>query len=58
MKGWKTIAVAVIICVIGAAQAATDNAIIPGEATGYVLMVVSVLQIVLRSITNTPIGKK
>lgn len=55
----KTIIAAIIIIIVGGAQAFVDSDLIPaGEWTGYVLMAIGVLQAILRSVTTKPLSEK
>lgn len=56
MKGWKTITLAVLVALTGFVQQLTG--IIPENAAGVILMVIGVVVGILRSITDTRIGKK
>lgn len=57
MKGWKTILFAVIVSVIGTLEAFDWASIIPDSIEAFVLPVVGVVFMWLRSITTTPVGK-
>jgi len=57
MKGWKTILFAVIVSVIGTLEAFDWASIIPDKIEAFVLPIVGLIFMYLRSITTTPVGK-
>jgi hypothetical protein len=58
MKGWKTILLAVAVSVIGSLEAFNWADVIPDNIEPFVIPVIGVLFGYLRTITNTPVGKK
>ena len=59
MKGWRTLGMNAALALLGVAQAANWTDVLgPGATAGWVVTGVGVANMVLRSITTTPIGQK
>ena len=58
MKGWKTILLAASVAVIGALEALDWTNIIKGDNAEFIIAIIGVAFAYLRSVTNTPVGKK
>lgn len=58
MKGWRTILLSVAVSVVGALEAFNWAEVIPDAIEPYVLPVVGVIFMYLRTVTTTPLGKK
>jgi hypothetical protein len=58
MKGWKTILLAIVVSIVGALDAFNWADVIPDNIEPFILPLVGVLFAYLRTITNTPVGKK
>jgi hypothetical protein len=58
LKGWRTLLVSLAIAVVGVLQSADWATIVPAEHVGTVMLVIGVLVAVLRTLTDTPLGKK
>jgi len=60
MKGWRTLALALSVAVIGVLQAFDWASIIPQDKTwtGIAMMAIGGAIAALRAVTNTPIGKQ
>ena len=56
MKGYRTLAVAILTIIIGGLQTATGQ--LSPEWSGYIIQVVGVLTLILRMVTTTPVGGK
>ena len=58
MKGYRTIAINAALAVLPILQLAEVIAVIPAEYLDWYVAGVAVLNIVLRAITTTPVGRK
>lgn len=58
MKGWRTIIVNAALAVLGILESADFTDLLSESAIGYVLLAVSVLNMILRKMTSTPVGTK
>lgn len=56
MKGFKTLIFGALISALGGLQAADIATIVPQEWVGAVMGLIGVAVMVLRTITNTPVG--
>lgn len=54
----KTIIAAIILAIVGAAQALTEGSVFSSDVSGYILMGVAVLQGILRKVTTQPLSEK
>ena len=54
-KGWKTVTFGILAMLGGAAQA-NGGLLTPGQA-GVVMTVIGALAIILRAVTDTPLGQ-
>lgn len=57
IKGWRTVAIAAAVGAVGAVQALDWATLVNEETVPWVLMVLSGVMLVLRKLTNTPVGK-
>ena len=58
MKGWRTLLINLGIAVLGVLEATDWTSLLGSDRAGLVITAVAVANIVLRSITTTPIGGK
>ena len=58
MKGWRTLAVNAALALVGVAEAADWTNLLGEGAAGYVVMAIGVANMLLRAMTNTPVGAK
>lgn len=58
LKGWRTLLVSLAIAVVGVLQSADWATIVPAEHVGTVMLVIGVLVAALRTLTDTPLGRK
>ncbi len=56
-KGWRTVALSVVLAVAGVLQAADWATIVAPRQVGPVMLAIAILVAVLRAVTDTPIGK-
>ena len=56
-KGWRTVAVSVVLAIIGVLQTADWAAVVTPERVGPVMLAVGIVVAVLRVLTDTPDGK-
>lgn len=57
LKGWRTIIFGAAIAALGAIQAADIAQVIPNEWVGVVMSVIGAVIMILRSMTDSSIGK-
>ncbi len=58
MKGWRTLGVNAAVALLGVAQATNWTDVLGSSSTaGWVVTGVGVANMVLRSLTTTPVGK-
>ena len=59
MKGWRTLIFAIIVAVVGVLQAFDWASVIPQDQTwsGMAMIALAGIMALLRTITNTTIGK-
>lgn len=58
LKGWRTLLVSLAIAMAGVLQSADWATIVPAEHVGSVMLAIGVLVAVLRTLTDTPLGRK
>jgi hypothetical protein len=58
MKGWRTLAVNLLIAGFGVLEATDWTALMGSESAGWAVTGVGIANMVLRSITTTPMGKR
>jgi len=58
MKGWKTLVFNGALALVGVAEAFNWVEIIPQDYVPIVLACIGLANIILRAITNTPVGSK
>lgn len=58
LKGFKTFIVALLLAIFGALESFDFTQFLNEEVSGYVVLGVSVIMMVLRAITGTPIFSK
>ena len=56
LKGWRTILINAALAVLGILETADFTDLLSESAIGYVLLGVSVLNMILRKMTTTPVG--
>lgn len=56
MKGWRTLGINVAIALFGVLEGADWTGLLGDPAAGWALTGVGIVNMVLRSITTTPIG--
>lgn len=57
MKGWRTLAINLAIAVFGVLEAADWTALLGSSSAGLVVTGIGIANMILRSITTTPVGK-
>jgi hypothetical protein len=57
LKGWKTILVAIAIAVVGVLQSADWATVVPERWVGPTMLAIGLLVALLRTLTDTPVGK-
>lgn len=58
MKGWRTIAFGAIVAALGSVQAADLVTVIPADYSSIAMSVIGVAIMILRGVTNGPVGTK
>lgn len=58
MKGWRTIIFNLLVAIFGALEAFRWIDIVPAEWVPIVIAAVGLINVWLRKVTNTPVGKK
>ncbi|MEJ0097803.1 MAG: hypothetical protein WDM84_07590 [Bauldia sp.] len=58
VKGWKTVAVSAVLAVVGVLQTADWATIVSPQRVGPTILGVAVLVALLRTLTDTPIGRR
>ncbi len=56
-KGWRTIAISLVLAVAGVLQTADWSRIVGPDQVGPVMLAVGILVAVLRVMTDTPVGR-
>lgn len=57
-KGWRTVALATLVAIVGVLQTADWATIVAPRQVGPVMLAVGILVAVLRTLTDTPVGRK
>jgi hypothetical protein len=57
-KGWRTLALSVLLAIIGVLQAADWATIVSPRQVGPAMLAIGILLAVLRTLTDTPLGKR
>jgi hypothetical protein len=57
-KGWRTVALSTLLAIVGVLQTADWATIVAPRQVGPVMLAVGVLVAVLRSLTDSPLGRK
>lgn len=57
-KGWRTVLVSIVLAVVGVLQTADWATIVAPRQVGPVILAIGVVVAVLRTLTDTPVGKK
>lgn len=57
MKGWRTLAINLAIAGFGVLEAADWPGLLGSESAGWAITGIGIANMVLRSITTTPLGK-
>ena len=58
IKGWKTVVVSAVLAVVGVLQTADWATIVSPQRVGPTILGVAILVAVLRSVTDTPVGRR
>ena len=58
LKGWRTMLVSVVLAVVGVLQTADWATIVAPRQVGPVMLAIGILVAVLRTLTDTPVGKR
>ena len=58
LKGWRTMLVSVFLAIVGVLQTADWATIVAPRQVGPVMLAVGILVAVLRTLTDTPVGKR
>ena len=58
LKGWRTLIASIFLAVVGVLQAADWATIVAPRFVGPVMLAIAVLVAVLRTVTDTAVGKK
>lgn len=58
MKGWRTLGINLAIAMFGVLEAADWTALLGGGGAGWAVTGIGVANMVLRSVTTTPIGRR
>ncbi len=58
MKGWRTLAINLAIAIFGVLEAADWTGLLGNSTAGLTVTGVSIANMVLRSVTTTPIGRR
>jgi hypothetical protein len=58
IKGWKTVVVSAVLAVVGVLQTADWATIVSPSRVGPTILGIAILVAVLRSMTDTPVGKR
>jgi hypothetical protein len=57
-KGWRTVGLSTLLAIVGVLQTADWATIVAPRQVGPVMLAVGVLVAVLRSLTDSPVGRK
>lgn len=57
-KGWRTVALSTLLAIVGVLQTADWATIVAPRQVGPVMLAVGILVAVLRTLTDTPVGRK
>jgi hypothetical protein len=57
MKGWRTLAMNLAVTGFGVLEATNWSGLLGSESAGWAMTGIGIANMVLRSITTTPIGK-
>lgn len=58
MKGWRTLGLNFAIAGFGVLEATDWTAVLGNEKAGWALTAIGVANMVLRTVTSTPVGQK
>jgi phage-related minor tail protein len=58
VKGWKTVVVSAVLAIVGVLQTADWATIVRPQLVGPTILGVAALVAVLRTLTDTPIGRR
>lgn len=58
LKGWRTVAVSMVIAVVGVLQTADWATIVAPSRVGPVMLAIGIVVALLRALTDTPVGRK
>lgn len=58
MKGWKTLLVGAGLTLVGVVEQGAGMGLIPAEYSGLALSAAGTLMMVLRLVTDSPVGRK
>ena len=57
-KGWRTVALSTLLAIVGVLQTADWATIVAPRQVGPVMLAVGILVAVLRTLTDTPVGRQ
>jgi hypothetical protein len=57
-KGWRTVALSALVAIVGVLQTADWATIVSPRQVGPVMLAIGILVAVLRTLTDTPLGRK
>jgi hypothetical protein len=57
-KGWRTVLLSILLAVVGVLQTADWATIVPPQQVGPVMLTIALVVAVLRTLTDTPVGRK
>lgn len=57
MKGWRTLALNLCISIFGVLEAADWSSLIGSERAGWALGCIGIANMILRTLTTTPVGR-
>ena len=58
MKGWRTIGLNLAVASFGVLEAADWTAMLGNEKAGWALAAIGISNMVLRTVTTTPVGQR
>ena len=58
MKGWRTILLNLAIAIFGVLEAADWTTVLGSDQAGWLVTIVALANMALRSMTTTPLGEK
>lgn len=58
MKGWRTLGLNFAVAGFGVLEAADWTSLLGNEKAGWAVATIGIANMVLRAVTNTPVGQK